>query len=254
MPTNKKKRRNKNEKAPPTPSTTSTSTLDELVKGMTLTSASASSSSEMTCYHGSTADKFSLDSDYRKVICNYLSTLWKLKKDERIEYQRKFGNDHVELVKDPRFGQFVFAFSTTMYLNTYLNSNLKSSYAFNAVQQLLQLGISIKFACTSSIRLSVVEGCDKDIGFKHIRDINDERGVINCLSRETKNFCDCMKPKKIEAKNMEKLGQCHGCKEWFQKADLLFCTGCNAVKYCSKECQRQKWNDHKVDCKRIRET
>lgn len=176
------------------------------------------------------------------------------KKTKRIEYQRKFGNDHVELVKDPRFGQFVFAFSTTMYLNTYLNSNLKSSYSFNAVQQLLQLGISIKFACTSSIRLSVVEGCDKDIGFKHIRDINDERGVINCLSRETKNFCDCMKPKKIEAKNMEKLGQCHGCKEWFQKADLLFCTGCNAVKYCSKECQRQKWNDHKVDCKRIRET
>jgi hypothetical protein len=84
MPTNKKKRRNKIEKAPPTPSTTSPSTLDELVKGMTLAlaSASASSSSEMTCYHGSTAEKFSLDSDYRKVICNYLSTLWKLKKDE----------------------------------------------------------------------------------------------------------------------------------------------------------------------------
>ena len=42
----------------------------------------------------------------------------------------------------------------------------------------------------------------------------DDRGFINCLWKETKTFCDCMKDKKTEAEGMEKLDMCDGCKRF----------------------------------------
>jgi hypothetical protein len=241
MPTNKKKRNN-NKKAPtPTARTTpSVLNLDELV---------SSSSSEMTCYHGSTAEKFPLDSDYGKVICDYISSRQKLgdgiSTREGGEFEIKFGMDHIELMADLKFGQFVFAFSTTVYLNNNLEEN---TYAKSTVRQLLYLGITIKYYW---IPASLGEKYDKEKYYKYCRDIGDERGIINCLSRETKIFCDCMKPKKSEAKNMEKLDKCYGCKELFAKADLRFCIGCNVVKYCSKECHINSWPSHKSDCRML---
>ena len=34
--------------------------------------------------------------------------------------------------------------------------------------------------------------------------LGGDRGMINCLSRETKMFCNCMKGKKKEAQGMDK--------------------------------------------------
>ncbi|KAK3377921.1 hypothetical protein B0H63DRAFT_230259 [Podospora didyma] len=45
---------------------------------------------------------------------------------------------------------------------------------------------------------------------------------------------------------------CETCGE--KKGGMKKCTGCEEVKYCSKECQAKGWNDagHKVDCKIIK--
>jgi hypothetical protein len=65
MPTNKKKKRNKKEKVPPSTTTGIPSVLDKIMEELASVSAA---SSERTCYHGSTAEKFALDSDYGKVL------------------------------------------------------------------------------------------------------------------------------------------------------------------------------------------
>jgi hypothetical protein len=39
---------------------------------------------------------------------------------------------------------------------------------------------------------------------------------------------------------------CHYCNKTVEK--LLKCSKCKRVKYCSKECQKAHWKDHKKDC------
>jgi len=95
--------------------------------------------------------------------------------------------------------------------------------------------------------VSVAEGYEKFN--KYTTDIMLERGVINCLARETQTACDCMTPRKMEAKKMDKNGLCHGCRNEFPKHTLKFCVGCNIVKYCSHECQVTEWPDHRERCK-----
>lgn len=34
-------------------------------------------------------------------------------------------------------------------------------------------------------------------------------------------------------------------------ADLSTCAGCKKVRYCSKDCQKQHWKDHKLYCKHV---
>ena len=46
--------------------------------------------------------------------------------------------------------------------------------------------------------------------------------------------------------------QCHseGCYT-YDKNNLLKCSGCKVVKYCSRECQKKDWARHKKDCKKL---
>merc|ERR1712224_956755 len=85
---------------------------------------------------------------------------------------------------------------------------------------------------------------------KHSRDVQTKRGIINCLSRETSHFCDCMKEKKKEAKSMEKVQVCSGCKKYFPKIDLRYCSKCQMTPYCSIECAKLRWPIHKLVCKK----
>lgn len=34
-------------------------------------------------------------------------------------------------------------------------------------------------------------------------------------------------------------------------ADLSNCAGCKKARYCSKDCQKQHWKDHKLYCKHV---
>jgi hypothetical protein len=42
---------------------------------------------------------------------------------------------------------------------------------------------------------------------------------------------------------------CQKCKKTSTEVKLLNCSGCDAQRYCSKECQRADWRQHKVFCK-----
>jgi hypothetical protein len=62
---------------------------------------------------------------------------------------------------------------------------------------------------------------------------------------KTKDFCDCMKSKKSEAKEMEKLGRCAGCDDLFPKETLRLRNGCQLIRFHSKECLIEHWPTHK---------
>jgi len=82
--------------------------------------------------------------------------------------------------------------------------------------------------------------------YKYCRDVQTERGRINCMAREIP--CDCMEEKRIAAKSMEKVAMCYCCFHEFLKEKMLRCKGCNHVQYCSTECSIKDWPAHKESC------
>ena len=100
------------------------------------------------------------------------------------------------------------------------------------------------------IRLGIIcKDNDGDKINKYCRDIETDRGIIRCLARETiSSSCECMKAKKLEAQLMEKLGECHGCMQEFPKMNLRLCTRCKVSKFCSNECMKKHWSEHKLYC------
>ena len=158
----------------------------------------------MTCFHGSSAEKFSPGS-----VCNCLLSQHQLGSvrddNKRVEVLQKFDTDHWEFMTDPKFGEFVFAVATTLYLNNNVEENTNAKCV---VTILLHMGIRIKYLHTYRLdRSNTLEHEGNEVKYKkYLRAINadGDRGIINCLSCETKIFCECMKPKKAEAKNMKK--------------------------------------------------
>jgi len=65
--------------------------------------------------------------------------------------------------------------------------------------------------------------------------------------------CKCLDEKYQEVKSIPKMGicdnlECHfpdGCVE---RSKLLYCSRCRCVTYCSRECQKACWTDHKLHC------
>ena len=46
---------------------------------------------------------------------------------------------------------------------------------------------------------------------------------------------------------------CHNCRKGASRADgivLKRCSGCRIVSYCSRECQKLDWLQHKMECKK----
>ena len=112
------------------------------------------------------------------------------------------------------------------------------------------MGMSTKY---DAIPQTKGEKVDHEQFRKYCRDVESERGIINCLYRETKNDCDCMKTKKIEANGMDKTDLCIGCRKSFPKARTKICDGCKAVVYCSKKCSKSDWLRHKPFCTKEQE-
>lgn len=80
-------------------------------------------------------------------------------------------------------------------------------------------------------------GPDHDKLNRYIRNIEcDERGIINCLSRETKAYCDCMNDKKREVKGMDKTEFCVGCRIYFPRDGMMKCNGCKIAMFCTEDC------------------
>ena len=67
---------------------------------------------------------------------------------------------------------------------------------------------------------------------KYGRNNESKNGIINSLYCKTD--CNCMKTKKVEANNMDKMELFLGCRKFFLKTRMKICDGCIAVVYCSK--------------------
>ena len=61
--------------------------------------------------------------------------------------------------------------------------------------------------------------------------------------------CTCLKKlHNAMRKKVAKVGLCFGCQTQFPRSELYVCTGCMYAEYCSRDCQRADWSDHKEDC------
>ena len=191
MVNNKKSRQNnkKTKKAPPPSSTSLVST-----NGGRSPDHQALKSLTLECYHGSTAKITGGDSDYSRAITKYLSfcrTGMKLLARGEQPVATKFGKVYPKLLTDPDFSKFIFAFCTNLCLS---NSFAVGKHEQGLVGALLTLGLHIRHVC-----IPLSEGTDlnqdsdnKKKAIRNCYDSQTERGMIKCLSRETKEFCDCM--------------------------------------------------------------
>jgi hypothetical protein len=231
-----------------------------------LFSLSLASMTTARCYHGSSPQNFSPSHDHWKACAIYSTVI----NDDcnqdgvtggsasvskhGIADLTKFQADHRKILEDQQFGRFLISWCTELYLTQ------KEDTIPEVVRQLLlQMGLDIKYLDFKSRRGSrshhqnMVLSDNIQQRMKYDRDINtDERGIINCLARETRDFCDCMKSRKSEAKEMDKVGRCAGCNDLFPKETLRLCNGCQAAHFHSKDCLIKHWPTHKAFCKILR--
>ena len=210
------------------------------------TAANSASSGTNRCFHGSTADKFHPNSEFMKAVQGYLEMRDQVdllnnqdgsRTQQEIAIEKRYIVDHKHLCTDPEFYRFIFSFCTKQYL---ASNNFKDQLRRQVIQYLLLLGLRCQYSATP------------DKLTKYLRDIETERGMIKMLVRETATYCDCMNEGKGIAKKMDKIALCHGCQKEFPKATLLICTGCQYVRYHSRECQINHRPIHKDKCNSLR--
>ena len=209
------------------------------IAATTATAANSASSGTNRCFHGSTADKFHPNGEFMKAAEKYVDMRETLlnnqdgsRTQQEVATEKRYIVDHRHLCTDPEFCRFIFAFCTKQYL---ASDNFKDQMRRQVIQCLLLLGLRCRYSATP------------DKLTKYLRDIETERGMIKLLVRETAT-CECMNEGKGIAKKMDKIALCHGCQKEFPKATLLICTGCQYVRYHSRECQINHWHIHKIDC------
>ena len=205
----------------------------------------AAASDNSPCFHGSTSNHFPDGRSYNKVIVDYLSlTNGGTNPSAVKDFVSNRGHD--EDFVDLNFSRYIFALCTSWYLK--LNRTTPD------MKELLHRALRIKYLyeplCVELLS-SGGPGPDHDKLNRYYRAImmnTDDRGFINCLSKETKPYCDCMKGKKREADTMDKIELCCGCKRTFQREGMLKCSGCKCVMYCNEDCQTKDWPKHRENC------
>ena len=225
-----------------TPPPPTTNILKEAMEALALTATTTAvatavaSDGIVPCFHGSTTDHFSDGRAYSDVIHDYLS-------EPKVDGRRtNFEKGHMEYFTDSNFSRYIFALCTSWYL--------KTNQTTEDMHDLLTMAIKIKYVHMNDGKF------DTDQYKKYVGAIcnNNDRDIINCLSRETKSYCDCMKVKKTEAKSMAKVAWCNGCERSVPRKGMLICSGCNVAMYCNEDCQTQHWPTHREDCNSVKKT
>ncbi len=78
--------------------------------------------------------------------------------------------------------------------------------------------------------------------------MHSNRGMIVCLS--THLPCSCFDALRISSKFGTKIAPCHGCLKDFPVDKLKRCSRCLEAKYCSEECIKNDYPDHREPCKK----
>eukprot|EP00574_Skeletonema_japonicum_P000413 CAMPEP_0201739022 /NCGR_PEP_ID=MMETSP0593-20130828/45556_1 /ASSEMBLY_ACC=CAM_ASM_000672 /TAXON_ID=267983 /ORGANISM="Skeletonema japonicum, Strain CCMP2506" /LENGTH=267 /DNA_ID=CAMNT_0048233259 /DNA_START=26 /DNA_END=829 /DNA_ORIENTATION=+ len=65
--------------------------------------------------------------------------------------------------------------------------------------------------------------------------------------------CSCLHEKYEEVKPISKMGMCFNTQcnlpnRRTKRSKTMYCVGCRRVTYCSRECQKAHWKEHKADC------
>ena len=216
----------------------------------------------VVCYHSSSAEHFDADSEFLQMVKSYVKLGKKHYSDDgnAVDVQEKFFNDfdHDKVLLDSEFTNFVFAVAVELYLKSsseereiYYTCTMaeRPSTTMYELRNVIFMGLNIKYFIVPYDTQSLQEQFEnRTNGNKYIKDIVTERGLINCLHREIRQYCNCMDSKKEEAKGMEKTERCFGCGREFLKELMKKCDGCKSVVYCSKDCQSNNWPRHQNVC------
>jgi len=193
----------------------------------------------ITCTHGSTIENFLNGSGYQDAIDEWVNNeLNVANAEDLIMLMLAYNEKHKALMKDPAFITHVFAYGTATFLK--YNGSGSTALTQKSILKLIRYGLGLG--------LTMRYGSETEKHMKYARDIHTERGIINCLHRETTMHCSCMEPYKEAAKTMDKVGVCYGCRNEFPKNRLFRCSQCRAVQYCGKDCMKEHWPKHKVYC------
>eukprot|EP00985_Skeletonema_marinoi_P003306 scaffold1383_cov79-Skeletonema_marinoi.AAC.1 len=71
--------------------------------------------------------------------------------------------------------------------------------------------------------------------------------------------CTCLAKKYKEVKSIKKMGYCNNEKcplpgGKVERSKMLYCTRCSVAYYCSRDCQKAAWSEHREECKERAET
>merc|ERR1719491_1730549 len=163
------------------------------------------------CYHGCKTKKEFNSGAHYKLMESYDQRNTQEERDE-------FCKTNKRVLTDPALGRFVI----TRITNDFLKGKDDLTLRFH-----LLLLLYIRYYYIPKHEGKDVDSSESEYLIdlkKYFRDVQTERGRINCIAREIP--CDCMKEKLIEAKLMEKVASCYGCQKEFSKNQMLRCKGC----------------------------
>ncbi len=141
---------------------------------------------------------------------------------------------------DPKKLKMAITFSLWQGTQHVLKGDIKSARLVAFSARALQRRLSVLCGDPPIALLTVVE-------LFHA----DEHTLVRYLRKSIP--CSCLDEKYKEVKSITKVGFC--CNELCSKQDrmverrsMLRCTGCGDVHYCSRECQKSHWQEHKKMC------
>ncbi|EJK58612.1 hypothetical protein THAOC_21249 [Thalassiosira oceanica] len=77
--------------------------------------------------------------------------------------------------------------------------------------------------------------------------LGNRRDVVKFAAKRLP--CTCLKElHRATRTKVVKVGVCASCRKQFSRSELFVCTGCLMDEYCSKDCQRAHWSQHKRHC------
>jgi hypothetical protein len=194
---------------------------------------------------------------YREMKALELETIDQTDKLKLNDYQRACGGNHLTFLEefwsesrharvvDAEMERYWYAFATDALIRGN-NMRRASSLAIlgNYLATWFKLGKDTFIGALQGIPVKSHQSQARG------QKMSTDREVVLFLSRQIP--CSCLDENKKNAKQIPKTRWCQYCFKEDLKVELMKCSQCKLVGYCSKECQIEDWRrGHKSDCKQI---